>query len=69
MQRGEWKFQREQKDYGQTWYLLVRATRNWAPAEIMSRDFGIAVCPEAEEPQLYNLVRQRCRSACSNGLA
>lgn len=59
LQRSEWTFQREQKDYGETWYLLVRAMRNWAPAEVMTQDFGVAVCLEAEEPRLYSLVRQR----------
>ena len=59
LQRSEWTFQREQQDYGESWYLLVRATRNWAPADVASQDFGIAVCLEAEEPRLYSLVRQR----------
>jgi len=59
LQRSEWTFQREQKDYGESWYLLVRATRNWAPADVTSQDFGIAVCLEADESRLYGLVRQR----------
>jgi hypothetical protein len=60
LQRSEWIFQRrEQQDYGESWYLLVRAKRNWAPAEVTHQDFGIAVCLEAEEPRLYSLVRQR----------
>ena len=59
LQRSEWKFQREQKDYGESWYLLVRAMRNWAPADVTSQDFGIAVCLEADESRLYSLVRQR----------
>jgi hypothetical protein len=62
LQRSEWTFQREQKDYGESWYLLVRATRNWAPADVASQDFGIAVCLEAHEPRLYSLVRQRVQA-------
>ena len=50
---------REQKDYGESWYLLVRATRNWAPPDVTSQDFGIAVCLEVDESRLYSLVRQR----------
>jgi hypothetical protein len=59
LQRSEWTFHGERQDYGESWYLLVRAIRNWAPADVTSQDFGIAVCLEAEEPQLYSLVRQR----------
>ncbi|MGO9601362.1 MAG: S8 family peptidase [Isosphaeraceae bacterium] len=59
LQRSEWTFQREQQNYGESWYLLVRATRIWAPADVTAQDFGVAVCLEAEEPRLYSLVRQR----------
>jgi hypothetical protein len=59
LQRSEWTFQREGQEYGESWYLLVRAKRNWAPAEITRQEFGIAVSLEAQEPRLYNLVRQR----------
>ena len=59
LQRSDWTFQREQKDYGESCYLLVRATRNWAPADVTTQDFGVAVCLQADEPRLYSLVRQR----------
>jgi hypothetical protein len=59
LQRSEWTFRREGRDYGDSLYLLVRAERNWAPAEITHQDFGLAVALEADEPRLYNLVRQR----------
>jgi hypothetical protein len=59
LQRSEWTFQRQQQDYGESWYLLVRAERNWAPAAVTNQDFGLAVCLEAREPHLYNLVRHR----------
>ena len=62
LQRCEWTFQREQQDYGESWYLLVRADRNWAPPEVVNQDFGLAVCLEAEEPRLYTLVRQRLQA-------
>jgi hypothetical protein len=38
LQRSEWVFQRENQDYGDSLYLLVRAERNWAPAEIAEQD-------------------------------
>jgi hypothetical protein len=59
LQRSEWTFQRESKDYGDSWYLLVRAERTWAPPEMTEQDFGIAVTLEADEPRLYTLIRQR----------
>ncbi len=59
LQRSEWSFLRGKRDYGENWYLLVRAIRNWAPAEITHQDFGLAVTLEADEPRLYTLVRQR----------
>jgi hypothetical protein len=59
LQRSEWTFQRESQDYGDSWYLLVRAERTWAPVEITEQDFGLAVTLHASEPELYNLLRQR----------
>lgn len=62
LQRSEWKFQKERQDYGESWYLLVRAERIWAPGEITEQDFGLAVTLHADESQLYNLVRQRVQA-------
>jgi hypothetical protein len=62
LQRSEWTFQREGQDYGESWYLLVRAEKTWAPAEITEQDFGLAVTLHANEPQLYNLIRQRVQT-------
>jgi hypothetical protein len=59
LQRSEWTFQHEKRDYGDSWYRLVRAERTWAPAEITHQEFGLAVTMEADQPQLYNLIRQR----------
>jgi hypothetical protein len=62
LQRSEWTFQRETKDYGDSWYLLVRAERTWAPPDITEQDFGIAVTLEADEPRLYTRIRQRVQA-------
>jgi len=59
LQRSEWTFHRESQDYGNSWYLVVRARRTWAPDTITEQDFAVAVSMEANEPQLYNLIRQR----------
>jgi hypothetical protein len=59
LQRSEWTFQRESQDYGESWYLLVRAERTWAPAEISEQDFGLAVSLQADEPRLYTSVQER----------
>ncbi len=62
LQRSEWTFKKESQDYGDPWYLLVRAERTWAPDEITEQDFGLAVTLHADQPQLYNLVRQRVQA-------
>jgi hypothetical protein len=59
LQRSEWTFKKKVTKYGDSWYLLVKAERTWAPEEITEQDFGIAVTLEATEPRLYNLVNQR----------
>lgn len=61
LQRSEWTFQREAQDYGDPWYLVIRAERNWAPATITEQDFALAVTLEASEPRLYTLLQQRVR--------
>ena len=59
LQRSEWTFQRENQDYGDSWYLVVRAQRNWAPETITEQRFAVTVTLHADQPQLYNLVRNR----------
>jgi hypothetical protein len=62
LQRREWSFSRETRDYSETYYLMVQARRNWAPAEIITQDFGVAVTITAAAPQLYNQIQQRVRA-------
>ena len=62
LQRREWSFIRETRDYGDTYYLMVQARRNWAPTEIVTQDFGLAVTITAAAPQLYNQIQQRVRA-------
>lgn len=62
LQRREWTFTTSADRYGETYYLMVQARRNWAPAEIHDQDFGIAVTIAADEPRLYNQVQQRVRA-------
>lgn len=59
LQRREWTFTTSADRYGETYYLMVQARRNWAAAEIHAQDFGIAVTITADEPRLYNQVQQR----------
>ena len=40
---------------------MVQARRNWAPPEITTQDFGLAVTIAADEPRLFNQVQQRLR--------
>jgi hypothetical protein len=41
---------------------MIQARRNWAPPEITAQEFGLAVTLIADEPRLYNQVRQRVRA-------
>ena len=61
LQRSAWTFQRENTDYGETWYLVVKAQRTWAPESFTSQRFGVTVTLEADEPRLYSLVFNRIR--------
>jgi hypothetical protein len=62
LQRRTWVFSRTNDAYGDTYYLMIQARRNWAPAEIRGQDFGIAVTIAADEPRLYNQVQQLVRA-------
>jgi hypothetical protein len=60
LHRSEWTFQRSDAEYGDTYYLVVRAERNWAPDSVTHQDFGLAVSLSTEaEIQLYSRIRQR----------
>jgi hypothetical protein len=63
LHRCEWSFLRSDGGYGDTYYLVVRAERNWAPETVTHQDFGLAVSLETEaEVRLYNVIRQRVRT-------
>jgi hypothetical protein len=62
LQRREWTFTRTADNYGDTYYLMIQARRNWAPPEIMAQDFGLAVTITADESRLYSQVQQRVRA-------
>ena len=47
------------RDYGDVYYLVVRAERKWAPAEIETQDYAVAVALQADDPQLYSVVEAR----------
>ena len=58
LHRSEWTMSRRQ-DYGDTYYLLVKVVRDWAPTEITHQEFGLAVTLAADNPRLYASVQQR----------
>jgi subtilisin family serine protease len=58
LQRSEWTSKTRMQD-SDTFHLLVRADRNWAPSEIMEQDFGVAVSLESNNPLLYGVIRER----------
>ncbi|MFO0877577.1 MAG: S8 family peptidase [Gemmataceae bacterium] len=60
LQRSEWVFRQSADCYGDTYYVVVRAERNWAPEAVTHQNFGLAVSMvTSTETQLYALVRQR----------
>jgi hypothetical protein len=60
LQRAEFSFQRLSKPYGDTYWLVVRATRRrWVPLDVETQRYAVAVTLSADEPNLYALVRQR----------
>jgi hypothetical protein len=61
LQRREWSFKSERKNFGDTYYLMVQVRRNWAPPDILTQDYGLAVTLTAEASELYNQVQQRAR--------
>jgi subtilisin family serine protease len=61
LQRGEFRFRRERTDYGDTFHLVVRASRRWAPPEVEEQSFAVAVALEADDPQLYARLQARAR--------
>jgi hypothetical protein len=61
LQRREWAFSRTNDSYGDTYYLMLQARREWAPMETHDQDFGLAVTITGNEPQLYNQIQRRVR--------
>ncbi len=52
---------RERNDYGNEYWLVIRAERKWVPPEIENQDYAVAVTLAADAPELYNQIRQRVR--------
>jgi hypothetical protein len=61
LQRSEWTFTSENRDYGDTWYLVVQSQRTWAPDSFTEQRFAVTVTLEADEPELFNLIENRIR--------
>jgi hypothetical protein len=61
LQRSEWTFTREGTDYGESWYLVVRSQRTWAPESFTEQRFAVTVTLQADEPELFNLIQNRVR--------
>lgn len=59
LQVGSFEFQRGATRYGDTYWLLVRSQRKWAPIEVERQDYGIAVTLEAFQDELYNSISLR----------
>jgi hypothetical protein len=54
--------QAPRKDYGNEYWLVVRAENKWALPEIEQQNYAVAVTLAADAPDLYVQVRQRIRT-------
>jgi hypothetical protein len=59
LQVGCFEFERGAARHGDTYYLLVRSQRKWAPVEVERQDYAVAVTLEAYEDELYNSISLR----------
>jgi len=59
LQRGDFNFIRNATRYGDTYWLVVRSERKWAPVEIETQDYALAVVLAAEDDRLYSNVSLR----------
>jgi hypothetical protein len=59
LQKGTFRFRRTNRDFGESYFLVVRAHRRWAPPEITHQDYAVAVNLRAQTDQLYVRVNER----------
>lgn len=59
LQLADFDFTRDASRYGDTYWLVVRSERKWAPIEIEAQDYAVAVVLAADDDQLYNSVALR----------
>ena len=52
-------FSSSKESYGDSYFLVVQAQRDWAPETFTDQKFAVTVTLEASEPRLYNTIRQR----------
>lgn len=61
LQLADFEFSRDASKYGDTYWLVVRSERKWAPVEIDTQDYAVAVVLSADDDQLYNSIELRLR--------
>jgi hypothetical protein len=59
LQKGTFSFKRSTKDYGESYWLVVRAQREWLPDAFTHQDFAVAVNVRAATDKLYGLIQSR----------
>jgi hypothetical protein len=53
--------ERINSNYGDEYYLVIRCERKWAPIDIKSQSFGLAVTLSSDDKHLYDQVALRIR--------
>jgi|SRR5580658_2533553 hypothetical protein len=59
LQLADFTFTKDASAYGDTYWLVVRSERKWAPPEIEAQDYAVAVVLSADDSELYNSVALR----------
>ncbi len=62
LQKSEFLLTRPATTYGETYYLVVRSQRTWAPIEIEEQDYAIAVSLVSNSTELYSRVEERVQA-------
>ena len=62
LQKSTWEFSKSKQEYGDSYYLIVRCDRRWAPETFSEQNFAVTVTLQANEPRLYNLIQMRVQN-------
>ncbi len=59
LQNGSFTFKTLRKDYGKSYWLVVRAQRRWAPDTVTHQDVSVVTTLRCRSTELYSAIRDR----------